>query len=85
MTTQIEPGSHREWRVNRIRTTLQRISTECGDPNLTRAAAQALAAALREVSLEMADVFVCPTCKHPEACTCTECPVGVLTARPPAS
>ena len=82
MTTLIEPGSHREWRVNRIRTTLQRISVACGDPKLTRTAAQSLAADLREVSLEMADIFVCPVCGHPEACTCGACPVGSLTARP---
>jgi len=81
MTTQLDPASHREWRVNKIRTTLQRIANECGDPHLTRAAAQLLAAELRDVALEVADNFLCPVCGHPESCTCGECPVGSLTAR----
>jgi hypothetical protein len=82
MTTLVEPGTHREWRVNRIRAELQRVALECGDPNLTRSRAQWLAATLRDVALDVADIFVCPVCGHPEACTCGECPVGSLTARP---
>jgi hypothetical protein len=37
---------------------------------------------LRDVALDVADNFVCPVCGHPESCTCGECPVGSLTARP---
>jgi len=82
MTTLVDPPSHREWRVNRIRAILEKVSIECGDTHLTRARAQQLAAELRDVSLEVADVFICPVCNHPEACTCGECPVGNLTAKP---
>jgi hypothetical protein len=85
MTTLVDPPSHREWRVNRIRAVLEKISIECGDPQLTRARAQQLAAELRDISMEVADVFICPVCNHPEACTCSECPVGSLTAKPPTA
>lgn len=81
MTTLIEPGTHREWRVNRIRAALHAIANGCGDPHLTRAQAKTLAATLHEVAQDVADIFVCPVCGHPEACTCAECPVGSLTAR----
>ncbi len=85
MTTLVEPGTHREWRVNRIRAAMQKISQECGDPYLSRARAQALAAQLRDLSREVADLFICPVCNHPDACTCGECPVGSLTANSPTT
>jgi hypothetical protein len=85
MTTLVEAVSHREWRVNRLRTTLHDIALECGEPVLSRSAAQRLAAQLRVAAAEMADIFVCPVCGHPEACTCAECPVGALTAVPPVA
>ena len=85
MTTLVEPSSHREWRINRIRAILEKVSFECGDVRLTRARAQQLAAELRDVSLEVADIFICPVCNHPEACTCAECPVGNLTSKQPAA
>jgi len=85
MTTLVEPGTHREWRVNRIRAILEKVSFECGDVQLTRARAQQLAAELQDVSREVADIFICPVCNHPDACTCGECPVGSLTANPPTA
>jgi hypothetical protein len=85
MTTLVEPTSHREWRINRIRATLEKVAFECADARLTRARAQQLAAELRDVSLEVADIFICPVCNHPEACTCAECPVGNLTSKQPAA
>lgn len=85
MTTLVDPPSHREWRINRIRAILEKVAFECGDVNLTRARAQQLAAELRDISMEVADVFICPVCNHPEACTCGECPVGSLTAKQPVA
>jgi hypothetical protein len=85
MTTLVEPGTHREWRVNRIRATLEQVSLECGEVRLTRARAQQLAAELQDAAREVADIFICPVCNHPEACTCGECPVGSLTAKQPAA
>ena len=85
MTILVELLSHWEWWINRIRVIFEKVFFECGDVRLTRARAQQLAAELRDVSLEVADIFICPVCNHPEACTCGECPVGSLTAKQPAA
>ena len=82
MTTLVAQCTYREWRVNRIREVLDRISVECGDPRLTRPRAQALAKDAHDIGNDLADIFVCPVCGNPDAATCTECPVGRLTARP---
>ena len=85
MTTLATQCSYREWRVNRIRKTLDKIAVECGDPRLTRAMAQTLARNARELADELADLFTCPACSHPEVTFCAECPVGSRTARPEAA
>jgi hypothetical protein len=82
MTTLTSQCTYREWRVNRIREVLDRISVECGDPKLTRPHAQALAKEAHNLANELADIFVCPVCGNPDSTTCMDCPVGSLTARP---
>lgn len=84
MTTLVELCTHREWRVNRIREVLGRIALACGNPRLTRPMAQSLARDVHEIGDDIADIFICPICGHPEAASCLECPVGNLTARPDA-
>ena len=81
MTILYEPPPHRAWRVNRVTTALAQVATECADPRLTRVAAQQLADRLRELAQVVADLYICPVCRHPDACTCADCPVGVLTAQ----
>ena len=82
MTTLAAPVTYREWRVNRIRQVLDRISVRCGDPRLTRPQAKALAKEAHDLANELADMFVCPVCGNPDSTTCMDCPVGSLTARP---
>jgi rubrerythrin len=80
MTTQVEPSTFREWRINRVRATLVEVAAECADPRLVRRRAEALAAKLHEASLVVADLYICPICGHPEVRTCVECPLGGETA-----
>jgi rubrerythrin len=80
MTTQVEAPSFREWRINRVRTTLIHVAAECADPKLVRRRAESLAEELRQAALVVADLYVCPICGHPEVRTCTECPLGGDTA-----
>jgi hypothetical protein len=80
MTTLVEPGTYREWRVNRVRTTLAEIADACAPLTLTRRRAEELANRLREAALVVADLYVCPICGHPEVRTCVECPLGGDTA-----
>lgn len=82
MTTLASPCSYREWRINRIRSVLARVSEACGDPRLTRPMAQTLARDVHDVGNDVADIFICPVCNQPSVRFCTECPVGSLTARP---
>lgn len=80
MTTMVGPGTYREWRVNRVRSTLDEVAIACAPATLTRRRAEQLAEQLREVALIVADLYVCPICGHPEVRTCTECPAGGDTA-----
>jgi hypothetical protein len=80
VTTQVEPGTFRSWRVNRVQATLNEVLTRCADPRLTRGDAQQLAQLLREAALVVADLYVCPVCGQPEVCACVECPVGSPTS-----
>jgi len=82
MPTLFDPVTHRDWRVNRITTTLAQVAADCADGRLTRAESLRLAQTLREAADVVADLYVCPICGHPEACTCWECPVGSRTAQP---
>jgi hypothetical protein len=80
MTTMADPVTYHEWRVNRVRDALAKISTACGKRRMTRTETLALADALRDVARDVADLYYCPICGHPEVCTCSTCPVGSLTA-----
>lgn len=81
MTTLVEPGTYRNWRVARVQVALAEIGKACAPASLTRGRAEALANELREIALTVADLYVCPICGHPEVRTCTECPTGGDTAR----
>jgi hypothetical protein len=59
---------------------LAEVAAECDHPRLTRMRAGQLAELLRETALVVADLYVCPVCGHPEACSCVECPDGHPTA-----
>ena len=82
MTTLVELGPYQAWRANRVCAALGTIAVRCSKPRLTRPEAQALAAELRIIAAEVADLFICPVCKNPEVCACAECPTGSLTAQP---
>ncbi len=82
MTTLAQPGTYREWQVNRVQTALRRIANDCGKPRIPRSESLALAQALQEVARDVADLYYCPVCQHPEVCACAACPLGSLTARP---
>ena len=81
MTTLVEPGPFRDWRISRVVATLTEVATACGEPTLTRENARKLADQLQEAALVVADLYVCPTCEHPEVGACTVCPEGRKTAR----
>ena len=80
MTTMADQPTYQEWRVNRIRDALAKIATASGKQRMTRTETLALAETLRGVARDVADLYYCPVCGHPEACTCATCPVGSLTA-----
>ncbi len=82
MTTLAQPSTYHEWRVNRVQTALRKIAADCGKARIPRSETAALAEALHEVARDVADLYYCPVCQHPEVCTCADCPLGSLTAQP---
>ena len=54
-------------------------------PFAAQVSAEAAAKEAHDLGNELADIFICPVCGHPDAACCAECPVGGLTARPEAA